>query len=193
MQTFSKVAAAIAASALISLVMPFFASAQAVNATVTTQQSFLAELQSLQQELVALASTISTMITAAGGVAPSTTTTLSTPAANSGAGLQMILPPNLSAFSGGSLGTDGSGGDISSQLLQAIMPSVSTTTFIATPSTAAATATATIISNAPQSTATQLDPSCVSSLFANNAQCGGLYYCSTSGGYWSAASCINGQ
>ena len=63
MKIFAK--ASIALVALFAV--PLLASAQVVNTSASTQQSFLSELQSLQQELSALAATIDAMITAAGG------------------------------------------------------------------------------------------------------------------------------
>jgi hypothetical protein len=165
------------------LSIPLLASAQAFNTSTVTQQSFLTELQSLQQELSALAATINAMIVAVGG-------TVSSPTAISPTTSSSILPLILPTIIGG-LPINESSGDISSQLLQAIIPSVSTTTFIAIPKNTATTAVR-ISGGAPvstQSIASQFDPSCLSMLFANNAQCGGLYYCST-GSYWSSSMCL---
>ncbi len=157
--------------------VPLATSAQSLptNSSISIQQSFLTELQSLQQELAALTATINAMIVAVGGTAPSNATTnLST------AATQMFTQPVVPTTLLPSLNLTGDA--LTSSLLSEItasttLPLVLSTTTITT-STSIGTPT------------TQLDPSCVSGLFANGAQCGGLYYCGSGAtGYWSSTLC----
>jgi hypothetical protein len=179
---------AVVFGALSLLTVPFLVSAQTVSSSVnvgaSTQQAFLTELQSLQQELGALAATINAMIAAVGGATPVVTASASISSTASSLTLPMIMPPTLGILPG-----DDGDEDVSSELLQAITPSVSTTTFIALPTVASTTTFSGTSSVASQSIATQMDPACISSLFADNAQCGGLYYCAVNGAYWSTQQC----
>ena len=183
-----KISTKVIVAFTILLTLPLLASAQ-VNTSVATQQTFLTQLQALQQELAALAATINAMITAAGGtpasIAPSTASS------NTSGSLLPLTAPSIAnqLRLGGLFVLDGSDTDFSSQLLQAIVPSVSTTTFVARPTSVVATSGTSVLTvAATHNVATQNDPSCLSSLFANNAQCSGLYYC-TVGSYWSSTMC----
>jgi hypothetical protein len=175
------------------LVLPCLASAQAVNTSASVQQSFVTELQSLQQELASLESTINAMIAAAGGTASSSISTSAAVSSNtpSTPPLPEIALPSI----GESLNTspDFPGEDLSSLLLQTIAAIAPTSTFTVATSAAAAVATSTTSGPSNQNVATQLDPSCISGLFAEGAQCDGLYYCNTgtANSYWSATACIN--
>jgi hypothetical protein len=175
------------------LLVPFFASAQVVSSSLSTQQSFLAELQALQQELSALAATVSAMIAAAGGTASSAAPSIASLAGPSLSSLitTPTIPSALSKFS--------NSGDLSSALLSALAPpptsvlttpgEVSTSMSITIATTVASTGSTS--TSGIQSAAMQLDPSCISGLFGNGAKCGGLYYCGTgTDTYWSSAQCI---
>ena len=160
---------------------PLLASAQVVNTSASIQQSFLTELQSLQQQLASLEATINAMIIAAGGSLPSSSATLSNNSLPS-----IALPPVRTTLLPP---TDLSGDMLTNSLLQAIAPA-STTVLLTTPS-ANSVGVSNSNSASPQNIASQLDPSCIAGLWGNGAQCGGLYYCGVgvAGGYWSSTAC----
>ncbi len=173
---------------LIASAQMISASSQAVNTSASVQQSFLSELQVLQQELVALTATLQAMIAASGGLVASTTpaTVPTIPSLVSG---QQALPFTNTIFPTSNL----TGDDLTNALLQAIAPSTNTpavqsVTTAAASSDSSASNTTTSAA-AVQSIANQLDPSCVAGVWSNNSQCGSLFYCTSNGGYWSAASC----
>jgi len=161
--------------------LPVVAFAQVVNTSASVQQSFLSELQSLQQQLAALEATIDAMIVAAGGSLPS-----SSSGATSNSSPSVGLPHvQTTLFPTSNL----SGDMLTSSLLQAITPASTTVFVISQATTSAGTSNSGTAS--PQNIATQLDPSCNSGLWANGAQCNGLYYCGVgvAGGYWSSSAC----
>lgn len=184
------------------LVAPFSAMAQttvapAVATNASTQQSFVAELQALEQELVALTTTIQGMIAASGG------STTSSPSPSSGTIPTSYLKlPQLS--SGTVLDTSSFTGMSDDELNAMLLNTLTSSVPISMPSSAASTTSAasqettgtvssTITSQPIQSNqptiATQLDPSCNSGLWSNDTSCNGLFYCTANGGYWSATLC----
>jgi hypothetical protein len=180
MKKIAQVAIGVAATALV----PLGAHAQTVpfNTSSTIQQSFLAELQSLQQELASLEATVSAMIVAAGGSLPPATAPSTAASQPSSPALPAITPTTLTPS--GSLSGEG----LTSALLQAITPATTTASF-ANPATANGSASNPGAAAADQNIGTQFNPACIAGLWANGALCGGLYYCSAGGGYWSTTSC----
>jgi len=163
-------------------IMPIVTSAQVVNTSASVQQSFLTQLQALQQQLASLEATLNSLIAAAGGTVSSlASSTAAVPAPHLPA-----IPALTSTLSNTS---NLSGNDLTAALLQAIATPANAATTTA-PTTTSVSVTS---STGPVVPATQLSPSCIAGLFANGAQCGGLYYCTAgiqSSGYWSATSCL---
>ncbi len=168
---------------MIVALMPLAASAQVVNTNTSAavQQSFLTQLKSLQQELAALEATIGAMISAASGGSSQGASSLAAPVTAAAPTLPLIVPALPSTLSGSS------GDDLSATLSQ-VLASSTTQPLLPVPST---TNTSSSVNIPAQDIGTQLDPSCIASLFGNGAQCGGLYWCSAGveGGVWSSAAC----
>lgn len=165
--------------------VPFAASAQTATANNT---ALLTELQTLENEVSSLESTLETLIASVIGAPVPTTSSTSTPAG-------LSISPTITLPQISSTPNYAASGDITSQLMQALAPTVSGTTTFAVPppvTTTAANQPSASVNTPPSQVANQMDPACISTIFANGAQCGGLYWCgSGANGNWSSQACTD--
>ncbi|HUO56064.1 MAG TPA: hypothetical protein VMU27_01350 [Candidatus Paceibacterota bacterium] len=164
---------------------PLVASAQAATQVSTTM---LEQLQSLQAEVSSLEKTLESIIAlVTGAPAPSSSAPSSTGDLRASIAASTISnPPSFSA------NTDDTT-DLADQLMQALAPTISTSTIVvAAPATSTPAEGATSTPPNTSAIANQTDPACISSIFSNGQQCGGLYWCGSIGsGLWSSQACTS--